>query len=504
MAEIAGVALGVAGLAGLYGVAIEAFGHISAAHSFSRDFEVLSTRYDIRRTRMLQWGDGVALLSENPQEQDPRLHDVELQPLINRALDCIGSLLTDADKLNEKYGLRPFVSEHELELAAVGEGAALLSRNRLKRFARAYERLRCLYGGGSRRPSVVVKAKWAVQGADRFRLLLSDLDRLIEDLYTLVPITPTFHRLMVKEDIDSLPEDMQALRLVEEACAGDGEAQSIQSPSWLEAVSLRIEASERASLCQQHVTAWLKGVPISYSREAESMGQSVLTPMSETDWRVLMNLHQTQKSAPGQPAPGQPAPKQPGLDEEAQKRKRRRELHNIVERRRRDDINERIQDLWRLTPKERIDEVILQEKFSRYFKLPGQPSDDTNRIPLRSESAEEAIAALAPFLDVDWSKSPNKGQILTSTVRWVAELMQILERKFKEEDELRSFIDELGGIGPFERHPEDKMIREHIAKCMSFLEPSNDPMTSDFGIHDMSGVEMTGVEETRAGGEVQR
>ena len=73
---------------------------------FSRDHEVLTTRYDIRKARSLQWGDGVGLLSEIPRERDPRLDLKDLHSLLERALDCIRMLLTDADSLQAKYGLK--------------------------------------------------------------------------------------------------------------------------------------------------------------------------------------------------------------------------------------------------------------------------------------------------------------------------------------------------------------------------------------------------------------
>src|SRR5690349_9841036 len=46
----------------------------------------------------------------------------------------------------------------------------------------------------------------------------------------------------------------------------------------------------------------------------------------------------------------------PATSSQEAKRKRRRESHNLVERRRRDNINERIQDLSKLVPAHRLED----------------------------------------------------------------------------------------------------------------------------------------------------
>lgn len=104
---------------------------------FSRDYEVLTTRYDIRKARSLQWGDGVGLLSEIPRERDPRLDQKDLHLLLERALDCIRMLLTDADSLQAKSGLKqvPTVGEESSNTIMVS-----VSQQRLQIFKGSYSR----------------------------------------------------------------------------------------------------------------------------------------------------------------------------------------------------------------------------------------------------------------------------------------------------------------------------------------------------------------------------
>jgi hypothetical protein len=63
-------------------------------------------RYDIYRARLLQWGDELGLLGQNPRERDPRLDREDLRPLLERALNSIKMMLDDVDGLKSKYRLQ--------------------------------------------------------------------------------------------------------------------------------------------------------------------------------------------------------------------------------------------------------------------------------------------------------------------------------------------------------------------------------------------------------------
>jgi hypothetical protein len=285
MAEGAiGLAVGVAGLATLFGATVDAFNQIKAAKSFSRD-EVLTTRYDIRKARLLQWGDGVGLLSEIPRERDPRLDRKDLHSLLERALDCIHILLTDADGLQAKYGLK--------QVTTVGEESSntimvSVSQQRLQTFKGSYSRFVSKIKDRQKQTPTTKKTQWAIYGGNDFRALLQNLDDMIEDLYKLIPITPAFQRLMIKEDIATLPEDLASLKLLEEACAADGAAKWSDADSWLDAASQRVEATEMATQDRRHVDEWLADVDESSSSESHSAGaQDADAPRTEESSRNL-------------------------------------------------------------------------------------------------------------------------------------------------------------------------------------------------------------------------
>lgn len=91
MAEIAGLALGVVGVAGLYSVTVQVLEQISDAAAFSDDFRNQSTKFKTVKMSLQVWGadsgfapDGTLLPDHNPIFDDAQLlYDVQ------SALVCI-------------------------------------------------------------------------------------------------------------------------------------------------------------------------------------------------------------------------------------------------------------------------------------------------------------------------------------------------------------------------------------------------------------------------------
>jgi hypothetical protein len=79
------------------------------ARSFGRDYEILSTRFDVRKARFLQWGDGVGLLNEAEEGRHPDLDSPAIRPAVKQVLHCIKMLLTETENLKSKYGLEEVV-----------------------------------------------------------------------------------------------------------------------------------------------------------------------------------------------------------------------------------------------------------------------------------------------------------------------------------------------------------------------------------------------------------
>ena len=95
---------------------------------------------------------------------------------------------------------------------------------------------------------------------------------------------------------------------------------------------------------------------------------------------------------------------------------RRRISHNMVERRRRDIINQNIQELSKLVPFHRL-----------------MDSQRRRGIDVTTDEA----------------KDPTKADILSGAVTWIQDLMWLLRIKSQQQEELTTLITDLGGTYPF-------------------------------------------------------
>ncbi|KAL8959365.1 MAG: hypothetical protein Q9193_003758 [Seirophora villosa] len=169
----------------------------------------------------------------------------------------------------------------------------------------------------------------------------------------------------------------------------------------------------------------------------------------------------------------------PAYQSQEAKRRRRRESHNMVERRRRDNINERIQELSHLVPMHRLED----EKVRKHIvnNTPISPSlVATGRSPpvatsLLAGGGRRATTAGNISLNLpldEKDKGPNKGDILNGAVSWTRDLMWILHAKIQQESELADLIASLGGQWPFEQTEDEKRMRTELLNAMAENNPS--------------------------------
>lgn len=155
------------------------------------------------------------------------------------------------------------------------------------------------------------------------------------------------------------------------------------------------------------------------------------------------------------------------------KRKRRRESHNLVERRRRDNINERIQDLSRLVPTHRLEDEKIRKLISNGTPLsPTLTGMSSATSGLAGPGARRAAGSGAgnittglPIEDKD--KGPNKGDILNGAVSWTRDLMWMLHLKLQQQEELINTIAELGGGLPFEMTDDERRMQSELMDAIA-------------------------------------
>ncbi|KAI9696604.1 MAG: hypothetical protein M1836_005623 [Candelina mexicana] len=180
----------------------------------------------------------------------------------------------------------------------------------------------------------------------------------------------------------------------------------------------------------------------------------------------------------------------PAFQTQEAKRRRRRESHNMVERRRRDNINERIQELSHLVPYHRLED----EKVRKHLvnNSPLSPTAGSHGISppqatslLAGGSGKRAAGNITTGIPMEEKdKAPNKGDILNGAVGWTRDLMWALHVKLLQENELAELITSLGGTFPFEQTEDEKRMRTEILDAIA----KNDPESFSYSRGPGSGL----------------
>lgn len=197
-------------------------------------------------------------------------------------------------------------------------------------------------------------------------------------------------------------------------------------------------------------------------------------PMNRQISEVLQNNHKVASSLPAIPTKMEPGTGPVGQTQEA-KRRRRRESHNLVERRRRDNINERIHDLGTLVPQHRLEDEKVRKHLQTNAPLSPSIANASGMSPpaatslLAGPSGRRAtsgnITQGLPIEDKD--KGPNKGDILNGSVAWTRDMMWYTHLKLRQEQELKELVASLGGSWPFTPDDEEKRMHSEICEVLN-------------------------------------
>ncbi|KAL8970600.1 MAG: hypothetical protein Q9183_001438 [Haloplaca sp. 2 TL-2023] len=169
-----------------------------------------------------------------------------------------------------------------------------------------------------------------------------------------------------------------------------------------------------------------------------------------------------------------------GHQSQEAKRRRRRESHNMVERRRRDNINERIQELSHLVPQHRLDDekvrkhIVNNTPLSPSLVAVGRSPPQATSLLAGGGRRATTAGNISLGLPLDEKNTgPNKGDILNGAVSWTRDLMWALHIKMQQESELAEIIASLGGKWPFEPTEDEKRMRTELLNAMADNNPSS-------------------------------
>jgi hypothetical protein len=104
--ELVSLTIGAVALASLFSTCIECFDYFKAGQSLEEDLEIFLVKLDLEKTLLLIWGSAVGVLKADGEGRVLELKDPQRTKLIERCLESIKSLLSDAGTLQSTYCLR--------------------------------------------------------------------------------------------------------------------------------------------------------------------------------------------------------------------------------------------------------------------------------------------------------------------------------------------------------------------------------------------------------------
>ncbi|KAI6085539.1 prion-inhibition and propagation-domain-containing protein [Hypoxylon rubiginosum] len=212
MAEAAGLALGAIGIIGIVGAlkdTIDLLNLVADSRQLGREYGVLDAKFDIEKTRLLQWAEGVGLTETYP---DARLHQNKTQEMVTRILCCIKSLMEDASCLKQRYGL----DEHNGEKPSGAiQRLHRISDNRMAAFTEAFRTFQLRNDTTQQNATRKGKVRWVIQDKQKFEVLIQEIAHFNAKLYEIVPIDKNEVTVlrMIAQDIQSLG-DLKELKVL--------------------------------------------------------------------------------------------------------------------------------------------------------------------------------------------------------------------------------------------------------------------------------------------------
>jgi hypothetical protein len=212
--EPVSLTIGVVALASLFSTCVECFDYFKAGEALEEDFDLTLVKLDIEKTRLLIWGNNVGILKPEGEGRVEDLNHSEIPELIGRCLEKIKSLLSDTDKLQSLYGLRPSTGAHR-----GARSHSILSVNSMIDFKTSYRRFCARFAGSLGRSSLAMRTRWAIHDKTKFEGLVNHLKDLVDGLNEVVLVKREIQDQIMHDDIVSIL-DISKLQIIESACEG--------------------------------------------------------------------------------------------------------------------------------------------------------------------------------------------------------------------------------------------------------------------------------------------
>lgn len=203
MAEAVGLAVGVVALASLFTTCVDCWELFDNARVSDEQFELLATKLEVEKTRLLLWGDTLRIMDERPS--DALMNTTSFRSVVQRILSCIYAVFEDSNILVERYGLVP---AERLALETESVKRVTLSSRQMDRFKWLRKRLKMPAREERGEISAMKGARWAIRDRQKFGEMIEDLRQYIDELKDITETTqgPGDSRHLIYEEIQPLPD----------------------------------------------------------------------------------------------------------------------------------------------------------------------------------------------------------------------------------------------------------------------------------------------------------
>lgn len=219
--EVAGLAIGIAGLSGLFSACIDCFDYIQLATTFGDDLGICLLRLDTARLRLSRWGVCFGLAINDSGTQDSACVPLTIQDdgyrVVHQLLEHIRNAFATAEILSARYENQATVHKQQPrrlddQLAVVEPAAFLENKTR-----RVHMSLTELAKGRQKQTSLYRRTRWAIHDKKRFETLINTIHDSVQSLIDLFP-APVAEQMKKLSRIDasrlSSAEDVELLAKV--------------------------------------------------------------------------------------------------------------------------------------------------------------------------------------------------------------------------------------------------------------------------------------------------
>jgi hypothetical protein len=182
--EPVGLAVGVAGLAGLFTSCIDCFELVQRGRYFGADYLILETKYSNQRLRLWAWGRACGIAHDGGPDSCGRpVWSDDVVSAVEETLVQIATLFQNHEKLSRQYGLTAVSTSSAPKPVGPSVLSGLVPRlkaTNLARLIRAQPTREI-----DKSPKFPTAARWAIEGKDKFGDLVQHLKDFIDDLEAL-------------------------------------------------------------------------------------------------------------------------------------------------------------------------------------------------------------------------------------------------------------------------------------------------------------------------------